>query len=733
MSLQDEVVQLLELAGYSVRTTPLVPSDLGTSLEVLKATSTGVTSRSITILNDPNQLGTLVRSPGLRRDSWVVLPDNLSAPLPSALLQQMARRRIEPLTLTLFYDRMLRATDICAKTLSATVRWKDEDIGPDRLAQLFVPQRAKVVQDSQERVEELSSVFVTSSLTGPTTGAVVFVLADAGRGKTWLTWHLAYEAAQKYLAAVAAPQPATTPPPPIPILIPFSQYKRLTSFDGIILERLNALGTLDIRAEGFQHLLSKGRVVLILDGFDEMLELAPAHARENLVEIRRHMRGLSRLILTSRSSVFPTKEALANFAQLTGSEVEEISLVACYLQPFTQDQIDRFHLARGASAEELDSIRRLPLDPELLRSPQVAEYFLDLVRTNAPLNQQDLFGTILPLIYKRESSKWEKEGSPPMPNDLQAKFLTEISLVMWPGGSADPELVQIEADSLGHSSLSKHHLLQPTLDGQLQFEHHVWRDWFMAQGIRARLDEGAWTSRAIADCLSEPLPDYCVTLLGEMLPEERVGLGVRDDSLGDSPHSNLLRIAISRIPGGDAAARAAHLLRLFGSPKALAFRGLQGIQFYNFDLRNWDFDRTRFDKTIFSFCTLPRKYEEVFTGARGPQLFDCKWWPDTQIDEATIQLARDELRRVINRFVMSSGPQRVRDEISKDQMSREFRIGPDNKALRCLLQGRYVRIALQAGSKEYYVLERGRLDELLRFIRDGVGLQTVIGCMTRDR
>lgn len=732
MSLQDEVIQLLDLAGYSVRATPLAPSDLGTSLEVLKATSTGVTSRHIVCLNDPHQLSSLVKSSVLRKDSWVVLPDNLSFPLSYGLLQQMKRRKIDALTLTMFFDRMLRATDICTKTLSATVRWKDEDIGPDRLAQLYVPQRAKVIRDSSEETLELSSVFVSSTLAGPA-AEVVFVLADAGRGKTWLTWSLAYEAAKNYIAAAASSQVPTTPPPPIPFLIPFSQYKRLTSFDGIILERLNAFGTLDVRAEGFKHLLSKGRVVLILDGFDEMLELAPAHARENLIEIRRHLRGQCRLILTSRRSVFPTKEAVASFVQLGGSETGDMNLSICDLQPFASDQIEHFHRARGASGDELEKIRKLPLDQELLRSPQLAEYFLDLVRTDTLLNQQGLFDIILSLIYKRESSKWEKDGSPPMPGALQAQFLTEISRVMWPEGSADPELVQIYADELGHRYLSKHHLLQPTLDGQLQFEHHVWRDWFMARAIRAKLEESEWTTRAILECFADPLPEYCVTLLGEALPGDRVNRGVRDTSLTDPAFSNLLRIAISGIPGGDAPSRTMQLSLILGSPKALLFRELQWIQFYMFDLRDLEFDRTRFDRTAFSFCTLPRRYEETLTQSHGIQLFDCKWWPDGPLDEAVVQAARDSIREIISRFVTSVNPLRVRDEISKDQMTREFRIAPDNKALRCLLKGKCVKIVLQAKSEEYYVLERSRLSEFVRFISDGVGLQSVIRCITRDR
>lgn len=309
MTTASEVAELLELAGYSIKSTSLPPGYVGSYLEVSKATSTGITSRTVACINEPTDLNLLLRSPNVPRGSWVVVPDEMPAPLSPGLLRYMGRRKLEVLTLTLFYDRMLRARDICSKTLESTVRWKDQDIGLEQLSHLYVPQRATVIRDSREEHVNDSSVFVSSTLRS-TPGAVTLILADAGRGKTWLTWSLAYDAAKMYLDATSVPHAPKAPLPPIPFLIPFSQYKRLTSFDGIILERLNSFGTLDIRAQGFKHLLGKGRIVLVLDGFDEMLELAPAHARENLLEIGRHLHGLSKLVLTSRRTVFPTKNEI---------------------------------------------------------------------------------------------------------------------------------------------------------------------------------------------------------------------------------------------------------------------------------------------------------------------------------------------------------------------------------------------------------------------------------------
>lgn len=404
-----------------------------------------------------------------------------------------------------------------------TVRWKDQEIDIGRLSQLYVSQRVRVYSDSHEEIDDSKS-FVRSRLLG-SGGGLIFILADAGHGKTWLTWALAHDAASNYLRAVSGFKFQKVTPPPIPFVIPFSQYKRLTSFDGIVLERLNTFGTLDVRAEGFKHILAKGRIVLILDGFDEMLELSPAHARANLLEIERHMHGLSKLILTSRRTLFGNRNEIADFLRLSGTDPRVLDLTLASLEGFTKEQLTVFYKVRGASDAEMNTIFRLPIEAELQKAPQIAEYVLDLARR--PQKQgietwQNVFESILSLIYARENDKWVRDGSPPMPPDVQETFLTEIALVMWPHGYESHEIVQMQADALGHHYLANHHLLQPTLDGQLQFAHHVWRDWFMARGLRLRIEDAGWDQTSLNNYLANPLPDYCVRLLGISFQPEKV-------------------------------------------------------------------------------------------------------------------------------------------------------------------------------------------------------------------
>lgn len=690
-----------------------------------------MTSRTIACLNDPKEFAAVLSFGVLPKESWVIVPDEKPPAITPALRRVVEKRKLSIMTLTLFYDQMLRAREICNKTLASSARWKEQLITLDRLAELYVPQRAKALRNSHEEKADDSNAMVSSLLTQPG-GAVIFLLADAGRGKTWLTWSFAHDAAKKYLDCSASAQLPKTQLPPIPFLIPFSQYKRLASFDGIILERLNSFGTLDIRAEGFKYLLSKGRIVLILDGFDEMLELAPAHARENLREIRRHLQGHSKLVLTSRRSIFPTRKEIFDFIQLSGAEAEEIDLTICYLEGFSPEQLKGFHRARGADGPEIAKILKLPFDKELHESPQVAEYFLDIVREGLALTQQNVFPTILSLIYRREGEKWSREASQVMPPELQDKFLTEISLLMWPEGSASPDMVQLFADELGHRYLSKHHLLQPTLDGQIQFEHHVWRDWFMARAILERITTSEWSPRTLSGQLSDALPEYCVGFLSMQTDPGQIKKAVADPSLSDSAYSNLLRIFLWGLKGDkDPSVRAKAVAEALGSSEALKFRRLQKVRFEVLDLRSWAFEGTTFEEVVFSFCTLPRKYQKALQNSRGVTLVECEWFPTEGLAEEALQSARESLRSVLGRFIMSTDPVKVRDEISKQRMNRDYHIDDDDPALHTLVKLGYIRVGLEARSEKFYLLNKSKLDELLTFIRDGRGLEAALSCILK--
>ena len=125
---------------------------------------------------------------------------------------------------------------------------------------------------------------------------VSIVLAPAGLGKSKLTHILAKRIARTYVNTTDSQKP------PIPFLIPFGKFRTGTQdFTGLIHSRLNEDGIPKLRVDAFQFLVTSGRVLFMLDGFDEMMEADPATARTNLSHFVENVGQDGRILLTSRT------------------------------------------------------------------------------------------------------------------------------------------------------------------------------------------------------------------------------------------------------------------------------------------------------------------------------------------------------------------------------------------------------------------------------------------------
>ena len=163
------------------------------------------------------------------------------------------------------------------------------------------------------------------------------VLAPAGHGKSKVTHILAKRLARKYLGD------ETGSFPPLPFLISFSQYRRSTAFKALIMLELERPGRPDITIDAFLMLVRLGRILFILDGYDEMLEAVPETAKGNIAEFVQGSGGNSRIILTSRSVFYRTSvDVIGDMGDPTLAD-DEIQILD--LQPFDRSQA-RAYLAK---------------------------------------------------------------------------------------------------------------------------------------------------------------------------------------------------------------------------------------------------------------------------------------------------------------------------------------------------------------------------------------------------
>ncbi|NTU54320.1 MAG: NACHT domain-containing protein, partial [Chlorobiaceae bacterium] len=128
------------------------------------------------------------------------------------------------------------------------------------------------------------------------------VLGDYGTGKSTLVERLAYELAGRY---------EKNPESPVPIAINLHNFPNAISLESLIREHLEAELRTVLNPEIVLHLLDAGRVVLLLDSFDEMgVAQAGRSVEEQFRQLARPTssagrtaRG-NRMLITSRSHFF---------------------------------------------------------------------------------------------------------------------------------------------------------------------------------------------------------------------------------------------------------------------------------------------------------------------------------------------------------------------------------------------------------------------------------------------
>lgn len=133
----------------------------------------------------------------------------------------------------------------------------------------------------------------------------VTILADFGSGKTSTLINLCYELAKRYLNSNDTSIRA-------PIFIPLQHFPQKSSFSDYIMDILQNRYGIMFSWKTFQDLLSRGKFVLLLDGFDEMAVRGDeGEAIRNFLQIDSLIMGLGKSVLTSRGHYFRTnKEAL---------------------------------------------------------------------------------------------------------------------------------------------------------------------------------------------------------------------------------------------------------------------------------------------------------------------------------------------------------------------------------------------------------------------------------------
>ena len=414
-----------------------------------------------------------------------------------------------------FLDNTVHANEV-AKSVCEDERVREE-------AEVFIPQH---VSRKGERLPYNSREFFFGEWLPSESQQLLAILAPAGYGKTVLSCALAEEMARSYLDSDREQDGSRLP---FPYLIDFGEFRRLSSFEAMILTSLQKKGITDYHSNAFAYLVAQQRVVLILDGFDELLEERPEEAQKNLRELIETLEGRGKVMITARSSFFRTSDDVADFLEYY-LEPEQVSVVD--VEPFDTSQ--RHELVARVAPTQRDITRiKTFIDSDSLAEPMGSPLLLKETiealltdkdsRLDRTRGRTDLFRELERNVYQRERERKNHRFS----DEVQRSFLQELAREMleYNARGFDWEEVQVAAseaaadDAPGEAELDRlahHHFLHVASDSkEARFNHQVFREYFQAQTLLAACEEqdDAWV---FAMLTQRPLPEEVRTFLAEV-------------------------------------------------------------------------------------------------------------------------------------------------------------------------------------------------------------------------
>jgi len=467
------------------------------------------------------------------------------------LRDEAARRGVRVRSFTEFQG-LLDLDDYVAKQ---TVRLRgDRRYPPD----LYVPQRFRELDRTGGEVHEDLAEELLRLVSGDH-ARFVLLLGDFGRGKTFVLREVARRIAE-------------TAPALIPLLIELRELDKAHSVDGLVAAHLANHGEELIDLKAFHYMLGEGRIVLLFDGFDELVtRVTYDRAADHLETLLRAAQDKAKIIVASRTQHFKSDR------QVFTALGERVGLVPhrriIGVEDFTPAQI-RAYLVNRYDGDEERAAARLALISgisELLglsRNPRMLSFIADLgedrvraaVRARHTLSAAALYREILANWLTFEADR--ARGGPGSPSGLGLDDLwlavTTLALRLWESGESFLGLAELHeiADALaglagGRLSRSQTahamgagSLLVRTDDGQFGFIHSSVMEWLVANAIALRFYGGeALPPELDRRPLSQLTVDFLCDIAETRACQAWADTVLADREAGDVARSNAIKVS----------------------------------------------------------------------------------------------------------------------------------------------------------------------------------------------
>ncbi|GAB6899024.1 TIR domain-containing protein [Kineosporia succinea] len=464
----------------------------------------------------------------------------------------------------------------------------DRQYPPD----LYVPQRFRELDRPNQPVSDNLVGELMREL-GADGGRFILLLGDFGRGKTFAV----REVAQRIPMEL---------PHLIPILIELRALDKAHSIEGLVASHLADHGEQNIDLRAFDYMLEHGRIVLLFDGFDELVTRTTyERAADHLETLLRAATGSAKIVVSSRTQHFQSaSQVLTALGDRVGLLPQRRLLS---IEEFTPGQI-RDYLVNHYRGDTAAAQARLRLISgvqnliELSHNPRMLSFVADLAeerllavaRVGRALSAAGLYREILSAWLGVEERR--TRNVPGAPSGLALDDLwyavTRLALRLWETNESVLRINDIAevADTVAGlaegamstaqatHALGTGTLLVRTDDGLFGFIHGSVAEWLVANEIASRLNRNE-SSLLSQRPLSQLTIDFVCDLTDVRACEEWVERTLPDPQADPVARANAARISTRlRIP--------AHTdLRGASLPgEDLSYRDLAGVDLTGADL-----------------------------------------------------------------------------------------------------------------------------------------------------
>jgi hypothetical protein len=247
------------------------------------------------------------------------------------------------------------------------------------------------------------------------------LLGDYGVGKSWTLKTILYDLIDQYSESNAET--------PLPFFIPLQYFTKAFDFKNLILRTFQMYGLSGVHYDAFVFLMNEGKIVFLLDSFDEMAQhLNRNTIRENLKEILVGISKNSKAVMTSRPNYFEGRAERLLVVERDG----EVSWHPLDRKKFEYQNIlsgtikDRLESSQFARINDLSVSQRRRLFKIVLGANSAAFKQLDklIKRFNEldDLSNRAVIARLLTTVAETISSSKETktiDGYPLIPDDLK--------------------------------------------------------------------------------------------------------------------------------------------------------------------------------------------------------------------------------------------------------------------------------------------------------------------------